>query len=226
MADYGQRREQALGRLRELVAARQRWDDMNFQRMEAEEKRLKDEAYQAERAEKLNWLDEAAQGAALGSSMGPVGAWIGAAGGALYGQKQAYDQRRSEGQGRWDAFTGTHFDTPFGKTNTVNKESFMNAMGAAARAKAVSDQQKAREGAYQPTDTEIMGAKSAQPDWGKKYGTDYGQGKQTVPDSYQSNVDIDSSSSWGGYDESAPVASPATVEYYNDPYDPERIKGR
>lgn len=224
MADYGQRREQALGRLRELVAARQRWDDMNFQRMEAEEKRLKDEAYQAERKEKLNWFDDAAQGAAMGGSVGgPWGALVGGAIGTMKGQRDAYQQRKKEGQGGFEAFGNTIGDTPFGLNigasarndfkdfgekesyGSLTDETMMNMGRAYGSSKASYDQQQAREGEYQPTETDIMGPESAQPDWGKP--ADYGQGAQTVPDN------------WRSYGASSPTASPATVEYYNeDPY--------
>lgn len=144
MTDYAERREVALGRLRELVAARQRWDDLNYQRMEQEEARMKNEAYAAERAEKLNWLDEGAKGASMGSIAGPWGALVGGIAGTAMGQKEAYDQRRKEGGGGLESFGKTIFDNPFGN-NKLTMNNMQDGAVAYGNAKAKYDQDQARK---------------------------------------------------------------------------------
>jgi len=112
---------------------------MMYARSEAEEAQRMGEAEATEAAENKDWLTEGGQGAMAGSSLGPIGALVGAIAGTAYGQKKAYDQRRKEGQGRGSSFFRTLFDTPFGslKANPVG------AASAVGNAKGYQDRQNA-----------------------------------------------------------------------------------
>lgn len=203
MADYAQRREVALGRLRELVAARQRWDDRKYQDMQANEQRLKDEAYQQERADNKNWLDEAASGARMGAAAGgPWGALVGGIAGTGMGMKKAYDQRREEGQSGWDSATRTAFDTPGGSLK-LNKGNMGDMAQAYGSSKAYNDQEKARKSGLQEAKWESKGFGS---DWAAR-GNALNPGQQggTYDPGYTSssqNIDIEGGSK--GYAASMP----------------------
>ena len=202
MANYAQRREVALGRLRELVAARQRWDDQNYQKMEAEQQRLKDEAYQQEAADNKNWLDEASQGAAMGASAGgPMGALVGGIIGTGAGMKNAYDQRRKEGQSRWDSVTRTAFDTPGGSLK-LNKGNMSNMAQAYGSSKAFSDQAKERESGLQEAKWESKGFGS---DWAARgNATEANQQGGTFDPGYQAPKNTNPEGGFEGYSQSMP----------------------
>lgn len=188
MASYEERRQAGLERLRQLTMARQKYDLYMYQKAEeeqrkydeAERQRKADEAAAVadkERSDKLNWFDDASQGAMLGAGVGgPIGALVGAIGGTLKGQYEAYGQRRDEGAGKWNAFHSTIGDTPFGfnlgKGTTgaltgenrfgdfsgdtsdpyMNKQFMMNMAQAYGSAKAKYDQDQARKSTAQMND--------------------------------------------------------------------------
>lgn len=117
MATYDQRRAVAMNRLHQLAMARQRWDNHVIQMAEEEERRrqaeelaLEQQAAEKERADKLNWFDDASKGAAMGSAAGPWGALVGGIAGTIKGQYEA-TKERGGGIGN---YLKVAMDTPFG----------------------------------------------------------------------------------------------------------------
>ncbi len=101
-AQYGARREQAMGRLMALGAARQRYMQEQQAKMEAKAKaeQAKLQAQQAEGSK--NWLQMADKGAMMGTSVMPGwGTLIGAGVGAVAGIAGSAAQRHREGDGFW-----------------------------------------------------------------------------------------------------------------------------
>lgn len=111
MSSYDERFQEQLGQARSVADARQKFLDMIYARMEAEENARMAEEQNAEQAGKLNWFDDAAKGAQMGSAMGPWGALAGGVIGTIKGQKESYDAR---GGGGLKGYLQTAFDTPFG----------------------------------------------------------------------------------------------------------------
>jgi hypothetical protein len=140
-------------------------DAMSKERQQAELARVREAEKEVERSAK-NWEEEAISGASLGMTAGgPMGALIGAIGGAAYGQYKAVKYRQDEeGQGFLEAFGKTHMDTPFFNVGeAIDKGSFQagadGAMGlpgegyvksglgmAAGAAGSTYDQRQAQEG--------------------------------------------------------------------------------
>lgn len=127
MPTYDERFQSQLAQRRKMADARERFINMIYTRMEAEELQRQQEEDQAEAAEKKNWFNDASswasKGSAIGGAIGPGaaawGALIGGIAGTVKGQGEAYGQRRKEGQGRMEAFGNTSFDTPFGEAGDV-----------------------------------------------------------------------------------------------------------
>jgi hypothetical protein len=122
MSTYNDRYQEQLAEVRRISDARQRFLDMVYARMEAEEAARQQEAAQAESSGKLNWFDNAFSGARTGATIGAAGGPVGAAWGALAGgivgtaggMREAYGERRKRGDGMFSAFGSTVGDTPFG----------------------------------------------------------------------------------------------------------------
>jgi len=112
--DYESSRQASLKKARSVTAARQRFLDQIYAKMEAEEAARAAEEQKAEAEKNLNWFDDAGKGAQIGSMAGPWGTLIGAAVGTMYGQVKAIKERQKQGQNGWQAFGNTIGDTPFG----------------------------------------------------------------------------------------------------------------
>ena len=114
MASYADRRAAALQKLGDMAMARQKFLDEMYRRSEEQAMAEQNVAAEQERSGKLNWFDDAAKGASMGSAFGPWGALVGGIAGTAKGQVEAYKQRRSEGQGFGSSLLSTVGDTPFG----------------------------------------------------------------------------------------------------------------
>ena len=110
MPTYDERFQDQVKRRQAQSDARQRFLDMIYARMEAEENARVQGERSTESANRLNWFDDASKGAAMGSAFGPFGALAGGIVGTAKGQIEAYRERG----GGAKAFAQTIFDTPFG----------------------------------------------------------------------------------------------------------------
>lgn len=135
-----------------------------------------------------NYGDEMAKGAMLGTAIKPGwGTAIGAGVGALAGGKQAYDARRAQGQGGFEALLGTVTDLPNQLGNILSSPSAVPLAMMGGRALAG---QSGTADASVPTSDPLQGTSTggayyAQPDGSFQFENGSYDQKLLSPDEYE-----------------------------------------